>query len=79
MIKLKRGMGGKAVHKIIVRAIEKRKENDMMADKSRFCRNAGISRSQLHRYKHGDEPSLDALAKIAVGLREWGYKVEVVI
>lgn len=81
MIKLKPNKTtGKQAHKVVMTAIKKASKRDKVKlGKSDFCRDSGLSRVQLHRYKENESPGIIGLYKIAAGLIAWGFEAEVVI
>ena len=81
MIKLKPNKTtGKQAYKIVMKAVERASKRDkVILSKADFCRDSGLSRTQLHRYKGGELPGPVGLLKIASGLIAWGFEAEVII
>lgn len=68
---------GKQAHKIIMRAVKRRAETHEPTTRIDFCRESGLNRAQLYRYKDGVKPGADGIFKIAYGLQMWGYEVKI--
>lgn len=69
---------GKQVHKVIMTVISDRtKSIRHNVTKADFCRESGISKATLHRFRKGAKPSANALVKIGKGLTAWGFETKI--
>lgn len=68
---------GKQAYALIMKAIKKRSKQVAPTNKMDFCRVADMNRAQLYRYKDGVSPGADGVMKIARGLAQWGYTVDI--
>lgn len=72
-----RKITGRQIHRVILSAIRHRKVLvGKKITKTDFCEEAGLSRTTLYRWENGDKPDYDGLMKVYVGLKKWGFEVE---
>lgn len=69
-----------AIYGMIRRAINARKRKlAVHISMTDFCKEAGISRTQVYGYARGEKAGKDGVIKVANGLRAWGYHIEITI
>lgn len=67
-------VNGKWLYNTVADAIKEKKSN-----LSEFCLMAGISRSLIYDCKKGVKPGIEGMIKVALGLKAWGYQIEVTL
>lgn len=73
-------LSAKAAIKLINSCVKKRsKETGEVFTKKDFLDLSGLTRTHLHRFRHGKKPSVKSAYAIAVGLKKLGYEVNIVV